>query len=258
MKPEEPITAGWYARKQIGSPSALISWSHRRRFATGLALAQRFRGGRLLDYGCGDGTFLALLMTLPDRPSAAVGAELTATMVDDCQRRLGSTPGLTFVTIDTLRESQYRNAFDGIVCMEVLEHVTNLDAVLADFERVLAPPGTLIVSVPVETGPPVLVKQTTRWLLGRLGVGDYPGTTSYGWGELARATVAGKRQHLQRPVHQTPTGPAHDHKGFNWRLLREHLAARFDLEALATSPIRWLPPLFASQVWLTTRARAHR
>ena len=58
----DAVRSGFYAQKQIYSRSRLISWSHRGRFATGLRLARDVAGARTLDYGCGDGTFLGLLM----------------------------------------------------------------------------------------------------------------------------------------------------------------------------------------------------
>ena len=66
---------GHYANKQIFCKDRLIAWSHRRRFETGLTLAARFAGRRMLDYGCGDGTFLALLDATAHAPAQAVGAE---------------------------------------------------------------------------------------------------------------------------------------------------------------------------------------
>ena len=62
---------GHYAAKQIFCNSQLIAWSHRRRFETGLALARQLQGRRVLDYGCGDGTFLALLHAGPTPPANA-------------------------------------------------------------------------------------------------------------------------------------------------------------------------------------------
>src|SRR5882672_7561208 len=84
------IEQGHYARKQIFSRSRLIAWSHRQRFRIGLTLAGQYAKGRLLDYGCGDGTFLAMLMNRPDAPASATGAEIGDDQVQDCQTRLGS------------------------------------------------------------------------------------------------------------------------------------------------------------------------
>src|SRR5438309_2087972 len=124
------IERGYYAAKQIFCRDRLVAWSHRRRFEVGLALATRFRGKRILDYGCGDGTFLALLWKRDDRPASAVGAELDAFQVEDCRARLGNLPDLRFEPIAHLDEPSHHGAYDGVVCMEVLEHVVAVDAVV--------------------------------------------------------------------------------------------------------------------------------
>ncbi|MDO8348867.1 MAG: hypothetical protein Q7T30_01430, partial [Planctomycetota bacterium] len=121
---------------------------------------------------------------------------------------------------------------------------------LDEFHRLRAPGGMLLLSVPVEIGLSVVIKQAVRQVNGWRGIGDYPGTTPYGWGELARAVVAGPAQHVRRPVHRNPDGNEfHDHKGFNWRLLREKVRARFEWQAMRSSPVAWLPAFVASQVW---------
>lgn len=241
---------GHYARKQLGSRSWLIAWSHGARFRTGLRLARRFaRGRRVLDYGCGDGTFLALLAGTEDAPPAlGVGAEVDPAVVRACNERLGSER-LRFVAIDDLEQPDHVAAYDAVVCMEVLEHVVDPDAIVDRLARALAPGGTLLASVPVETGLPVLVKQAARRVAGWRGIGDYPGTTPYTWGELARSILAGKRQHIVRPVHTGAGGAFHDHKGFNWRALRERLGRRFEIDRTLASPLGWLPPDLGSQAW---------
>src|SRR5436190_22241918 len=85
----DALAEGHFAKKQIFSKSWLISWSHRRRFETALRLAQQFAGRRILDYGCGDGTFLKMLMDGPSPPAESIGAELLSSTADDCRRRLG-------------------------------------------------------------------------------------------------------------------------------------------------------------------------
>ena len=80
----EAVSGGHYAQKQILSRDKLVAWSHARRFATALTLARSFSGKRILDYGSGDGTFLALAMMADSPPAAAVGAEL----LDERDRRL--------------------------------------------------------------------------------------------------------------------------------------------------------------------------
>src|SRR5437879_6438583 len=223
-------------------------WSHRSRFELGLKLAAELAGGRLLDYGSGDGTFLGLLMARPTTPAAAVGAEVDEYQVNDCRTRLGSDPRLTFVRTDDLTPESHAHAFDGLVCMEVLEHVPDWQPVFDRWRWLVKPGGRILVSVPVETGPALALKQLVRRLAAWRGHPDYPGSAPYTWSEYFRSLVAGVRQHVPRPIHTQPGRPPyHCHKGFNWRVLRAALARRFHVERAISSPVTWLPPGLGSQ-----------
>ena len=252
----DAVRAGFYAQKQINSRSRLIAWSHRGRFATGLRLAREVGGARTLDYGCGDGTFLGLLMNGQPAPRIAVGAELTPTIVADCRERFKAQQGLHFVLVDDLDRPAHQGAYDAVYCMEVLEHVIDPVAMLGTFNRLLAPGGTLVISVPIETGIPVVVKQIVRRIAGWRGVGHYPGTTGYTLGELLRSVFARSRQHITRPVITGEDGSTfYDHKGFNWRVLRALVGAEFDVVRESTSPVEWLGPQLGTQRWLIARKR---
>jgi len=251
------VRAGFYARKQIDSRSRLIAWSHRGRFATSLRLAREITAVRVLDYGCGDGTFLGLLMNGEPAPRLAVGAELTVSIVADCRERFKAQKGLHFMLIDDLERPAHHSAYDAVYCMEVLEHVVDPAAMLDTFDQLLAPGGTLIISVPIETGIPVVVKQVVRRIAGWRGIGHYPGTTGYTPLELLRSVVARSAQHIARPIHTREDGSTfHDHKGFNWRVLRTLVSTRFDLVRESTSPVEWLGPQLGTQRWLIARKRA--
>ena len=251
---------GHYERKQLLCRDRLIAWSHRGRFETGLRLARLYgAGARVLDYGCGDGTFLSMLTDDPARqamPREAVGAEITGALVEDCRRRHGARESLRFVVADELGEKEHEGGFDLVVCMEVLEHVVGPEALVENLARLVAPGGRLIVSVPVETGLPLVAKQAWRRVAGWRGIGDYPGTDPYTPGEMLRSVFAGRRQHVARTVHRTGEGAEfHDHKGFNWMRLREILSARLNVERTLGSPVAWLPPHLSSQAWFVARKR---
>jgi SAM-dependent methyltransferase len=247
---DDTLREGHYAAKQIFCKDSLIAWSHRRRFEIGLELARPFRGKRLLDYGCGDGTFLALLHGGPDAPADGVGAELDGFQVTDCHARLGNRPGLRFVPIHELGGVAHQGRYDAVMCMEVLEHVVGVDKVIERLWSLVAPGGQLIVSVPVEIGAPLLVKQAARRIAGWRGIGDYPGTSAYTWREYGASVFAGPRQHLVRPIYDVEGRmPFHDHKGFNWMALRTRLERRFAIVRMVASPLPWLGPRLATQVW---------
>jgi SAM-dependent methyltransferase len=250
---------GHYAAKQIFSRDRLVSWSHRRRFETGLRLARRFNGLRIVDYGCGDGTFLALLNASAAAPATAVGAELDDRQVDDCRARLGDRPGLSFERIATLDEPGHSGRYDGVVCMEVLEHVVAVDTVIDRFHRLLRANGVLLVSVPVEIGVSLLVKQAARRVAGWRGIGDYPGTAPYTLREYWASLRAGRTQHIERPIYGGDHGtPFHDHKGFNWMALRDRLSPRFRVDRVVASPFPWLGPQLATQVWFVATKQEGR
>jgi SAM-dependent methyltransferase len=255
---QDVVNTGHYARKQIHSRDPLIAWSHRRRFSTALTLAGQFAGQRVLDYGCGDGTFLGLLLQHPVRPASAVGAEIHQHIVEDCQRRFAAYPMLQFVRTDDLRHPESRATYDAIFCMEVFEHVVDPTPLIGELDRLLAPGGTLVVSVPIETGLPVIVKQLVRRVAGWRGIGHYPGTTGYTPIEFVKSVFAKSTQHILRPVFQDDERSFHDHKGFNWRVLRASLSARVDVVRTLTSPISWLGPQLSTQIWFIARKRGCR
>lgn len=252
---DDALREGHYAKKQIFCRSRLISWSHSRRFDTGVRLAARFAGKKLLDYGCGDGTFLTMLMASRSAPLSAVGAELTPDLVRDCSERLGNDR-LRFVLTSELHGEQHRGAYDAVVCMEVLEHVIDDGPMLDLFDSLLAPGGELLISVPVETGIPVLVKQSARRLASWRRIADYSGMQPYTMGELVRTVFAGSRQQIVRSPHTDENGfESYDHKGFNWMALREKLKERFEVLQVLASPLPWLTPHLGSQAWFIARKR---
>jgi hypothetical protein len=111
-----------------------------------------------------------------------------------------------------------------------------------------------MISVPIETGIPVVVKQIVRRIAGWRGVGHYPGTTGYTFLEMIRSVLARSTQHITRPVITGEDGRTfHDHKGFNWRVLRRLVTAQFELVRESTSPVEWLGPQLGTQRWLIAR-----
>src|SRR3954466_8812530 len=100
----ELLEQGHYARKQLFSRNAIIAWSHRRRFALARELASAAAGGALLDYGCGDGTFIALAH---DLFRETTGIDVDAEQLHDCSRLLNAVPDVRFAYFPALRDPPY-------------------------------------------------------------------------------------------------------------------------------------------------------
>lgn len=108
--------------------------------------AGRVPGGRLLDLACGVGYGTALLADASPR-SFIVGADLSRDAVEHARRHY-ARPRIAFVRSDGAGWAS-SGSFDGIVCLETLEHVPDPETFFRGLVRVLRPGGTLVTSVPV-------------------------------------------------------------------------------------------------------------
>jgi SAM-dependent methyltransferase len=244
---DDLLRDGDYARKQIFCPSRVVRWSHGSRFELARKLVAPRAGGRLLDYGCGDGTFVA--MAHADF-AETVGADVDAAHVAECDARLGRLPGVRFAMTPDLTAEPAR--FDVVTCMEVLEHCLEPERrrVLDELVRLAAPGATIVISVPIEIGPSVAGKQFFRALAGLRGLGDYGHRERYTAWEMARSIVGARidRLAIRR---MGPDGPSfyYGHKGFDFRDLEREIAARMTIVGRLFTPLPMFGRLLNSQVW---------
>jgi SAM-dependent methyltransferase len=247
MENADRIADGHYARKQLHCPSRVVAWSHGSRFELARALVAPHAGGRLLDYGCGDGTFVAMVHASFTR---TLGVDVDPEQIEACRRRLGDLRGVTFgQAADAARGHE---PWTVITCMEVLEHCLERERrrVLDELAALCAPGGRVIISVPIETGLSLLVKQSARALAGLRGLGDYAHRERYSAGEMVRA-VAGLS--VPRVVHTGigASGPFsyYGHKGFDWREVEREASERFRIERRLFTPVRMTGRFANSQAW---------
>ncbi|HEX2914875.1 MAG TPA: class I SAM-dependent methyltransferase [Chloroflexia bacterium] len=96
---------------------------------------------RLLDMGCGTGTYLATLRSY--------WQELYGVEVDEeAAQQAKYLEGLKIHTGDLLSAKFPSNFFDVVVMWHVLEHIANQAEVLLEINRILKPDGYLIIMVP--------------------------------------------------------------------------------------------------------------
>jgi 2-polyprenyl-3-methyl-5-hydroxy-6-metoxy-1,4-benzoquinol methylase len=252
----ELIEKGGYARKQILCKSKFISWSHTSRFEIGYKLVKARAGGTFLDYGFGDGTFLALVCNLFER---AVGADPEMQQVADCAARFGKIPNLSFYSVDGIAGEEHTGRYDVVVCMEVLEHCLPdaVDKVLSDLKRLVSPNGTVLISVPVEIGPTLVAKQLLRRAAAWRNLGDYKHFERYRWRDFLKMVVASYQTSIDRPVHfqdnSLRSNPHYTHTGFNWRALKLVVERRFTIDQVQFSPAGWSRGYASSQVWFVCK-----
>lgn len=246
--PIHRLKSGDYARKQIFCRSRLVAWSHGSRFDLACKLL-RERGGRLLDYGCGDGTFLAMVH---GSVAECLGVDVDAGQIEECTRRLGTLRGVRFGLATEVRAEHHVRAWSTVTCMEVLEHCLEEERlrVIGDLARLVHPSGTVIVSVPIEVGPTIVGKQCARALAGLRGLGDYAHRERYTPMELLRAS-AGLRVHRPSYEGEGPQGRYryYGHKGFDYRELERELAAHLRIIERRFTPVPITGALLNSQVW---------
>jgi SAM-dependent methyltransferase len=111
-------------------------------------------GWRILDIGCGTGRHTAEAFRVPQAVVVGMDPSLpdlrAARRRLELHERLGQHGGgrWALCAASGLRLPFAARRFDLVVCAEVLEHVPDDVAVLKEIHRVLAPGGTLAVSVP--------------------------------------------------------------------------------------------------------------
>ena len=179
-RPAGGSRSGFYARKQMFNRARLIAWTHNSRFAMAVSLAKQLGGAASSTTAAAMARFSGCSLASGQRRALPSARSSPPTSSATAASGSAGTPGLHFTLIADLQDAAaQQGAYDAIYCMEVLEHVVDPAPLLDQFNRLLAPGGALVISVPIETGLPVVVKQVARRIAGWRGIGHYPGTTGY-------------------------------------------------------------------------------
>jgi SAM-dependent methyltransferase len=231
-----------------------VSWSHGSRFELARQLVSARAGGSLLDYGCGDGTFVAMVHANFARTR---GVDVEPEQIASCQQRLGDLPGVSFSVTDALGADD-AGTWNVVTCMEVLEHCLEDERrrIISRLASLCAPDGLVVISVPIETGPSVVGKQFVRALAGLRNLGDYRHRERYSPAELLRSVFS---RPVERVKYQgrTSTGSFeyYGHKGFDWRDVEREAGERLHISHRTFSPIARAGEWANSQVWFIGRPR---
>lgn len=232
-----------YAEQTHSSPYWIVRWPHQQRLLHACKIILRHRPLRLLDYGAGDCHLLEVLAArspdwLPDQVVAYEPVSDYAEMALDRLEALGLQD--TIEVERTLPGPDER--FDFICCLSVLEHMPLLERhrFYSFCQDRLASGGRILVEVPSEVGPTLLVKELVRTRLkGRAPT--YRPSQLLGCG-LGRVQFDASRY--------DPTDTStwiQWHSGFDYRLLADELACKFNLLETSATPFPRLPAWLGNQ-----------
>ena len=116
----------------------------RRRRLVREALAAR-AGERVLDLGCGPGFYTAELLAEVGTHGTVVGVDTSAPMLEAAASRCEGLGGASFLQGSATALDLEDSSFDRALCVQVLEHVGNVPAALAELHRVLRPGGRVLI-----------------------------------------------------------------------------------------------------------------
>lgn len=134
-------------RERYHSANPITRGFHTARMEKILALVKELGNGierpRILDVGCGDGTFLSRLA------GRLYGLDISAESVSEARKRLDGR-GADIRVGDARKMPLWDAQFDVVICSEVLEHIGKPELAVAELMRVAKSGGKIIISVPNE------------------------------------------------------------------------------------------------------------
>lgn len=144
------IPAGYYYEMMLKGHAVQRFW-HREKFMEVAKLVQAGGAKKVLDFGCGPGSFLAVLGEAVPGVDAT-GVDIASPQIDFAVKNIATKfPGNIRFQLLNGEKLPYPDAtFDAVTCIEVIEHIHPFLAakILAEARRVLKPEGTFILTTP--------------------------------------------------------------------------------------------------------------
>jgi SAM-dependent methyltransferase len=236
------MTAEQTLYEQVQNQNWLTRFLHSGRYAELLATVGRMerelgRPVRVLDIGCGPGSTAKTLLEHFDVDYT--GIDNDPVFIAAAEAKTGSRPNCRFLTADAADPAHYRAGSADLVCaLETFEHIP-ANSVVQIIENVcrIVKPRVFLVTVPVEVGPAVWIKNWGSLLMGYdRKSGNFRETF---WAGLYR---------LQKV-------PPHDisHQGFDWRWLAYTMHSNAPLRELRSMPARFIPRSLAPTMLMASR-----
>ena len=225
-----------YAERTYDSKNFLVRFAHRKRFNNSLKSINFSETKRILDYGCGDGKFLNSLFEITK------GKEIYLVGFEPVQIIKNNVNFTIYNDLNEIKKIAGNKKFNIITCFEVLEHFNEKKQteILEQIYTLLQKDGQLIISVPIETGIPALIKNVFRKF-------NYPKAENYKFKNIFKSF-------LGLPLEEFRKSDTYlSHTGFDYRKLEHLLKKQFILVNKKFSPVNIFGRVINSQVFFTLK-----
>jgi 2-polyprenyl-3-methyl-5-hydroxy-6-metoxy-1,4-benzoquinol methylase len=181
---------------------------------------------RILDIGCSDGPFLP---TLNYYAKSIIANDILEDRVREAKNLIDFSLNKSKKVNLICSDGQYlpfkENNFDFIFCLEVLEHITRPDHFLRELFRVLKKNGTLICTLPIETGLSLLIRN----FIGKIANFPRPKYKLKQYFQRVLLKKGGRE-------YKGEVG----HKNFDWREIKNNIKLHFKIIKMKFIPINYL------------------
>jgi hypothetical protein len=249
-----------YAEQTHGSPYWIVRYAHQQRAVVAVDMMLAGDPKVIIDWGTGDGLVIErLLEQAADSLELVIAFEPGVEMSRLLRKRMDELPLGDRVEVCTTVEEAERalagRRIDVFACLGVLEHLPwSSRATYYDFARAhLADDGCLLIDVPIELGPALLVKELARhYLKGR--------PLGYGRKELLRRAEGRTERDPRRFEPDASSDFIYSHDHFDHRHLIAEVAVDYEVVERRNTPVGWAPSwAFNQEVIFRARpARASR
>lgn len=223
-----------YSQRLLQQGTSITRLAHQSRFLQVLDALENHSYRRVLDFGCGDGWLLKVARE-KGLIQSGYGVDISDYMLSACEELFQGTDKFLFLKPNEMKAKISPQSCDLVLCTETLEHVGNAERAIADFLAYAKPDAKAIISVPIEIGPSLLVKQIGRYLANLKGRYGYE---RYRFSELISASIFWDAESF--PSSHRENVELKAHKGFDYRKLEKIVAEKIAIERCYFSPF---PPL---------------
>jgi SAM-dependent methyltransferase len=224
-----------YSDRLLNHGTFVTRLAHRSRLKTLFGLLSDRNYDRALDLGCADGWLLDQLARA-GRVRSGLGVDADPGALEVARRSFEGRAGFEFVTPDKIGQVG-TGEVDLLICTETLEHVNDAAGEIANLARWGKRNARLVISVPIEVGPSLVVKQLGRFVANRAGAYGYE---SYSWRELASAALLWDVDSFESSHSHVFREGGKGHKGFDYRRVSRELERFCRIDKALFTPF---PPL---------------